>query len=146
MTSNCFVCDKHLEDFDELFIDFEEFDQFKVGHAPDRSGTSEVYLGALIIEPIRHVEHWGELFEEESIQLGLLIKEVLKLLLNDENVEHIYTWVFGDALEHMHIWIVPRYVNTPKEFWGVKLDEWPDAPKGGALKIKEKVLYLRLLT
>lgn len=143
MTQDCFVCDKHLDDSDDLFIDFEEFDKFKVGHAPDRAGTLEVYLGALIVEPLRHVENWADLYEEEALQLGLLIKEVHRLLFKDDSIEHVYTWVFGDAVQHMHVWLVPRYVGTPKEYWGVRLDEWPGAPKGGLKEIKEKVLYLR---
>ena len=143
MTNSCYVCEKHRSCTDYLFIAFPQFECFKVGHAPDKTGTAEVYLGALIVEPVRHVEHWGELNEIETLELGQLLKQVHKLLYRDESVEHIYTWVFGDAVDHMHIWVVPRYVGTPKEFWGVKLDHWPDAPKGGGLEIKAKVEYLR---
>ena len=145
MTETCFICEKHANNDSDLFINFDQFNDFKVGHVPDRSGTGEVYLGALLIEPIRHVENWSELSEEEAIQLGGLIKEVHKLLYQDNSVEHVYTWVFGDAVNHMHIWLVPRYTGTPREYWGVKLDEWHAAPKGGSDEIKRKVAFLRSL-
>ena len=48
-------------------------------------------------------------------------------------IEHVYTWVFGDAVEHMHVWIMPRYIDTPREYWGTRVTEWPDAPIGGSV-------------
>jgi hypothetical protein len=27
--------------------------------------------------------------------------------------------------------VVPRYPDTPREYWGVRLSQWPDAPRGG---------------
>ncbi len=34
----------------------------------------------------------------------------------------------NDLIFHVHL--VPRYPGTPREYWGMQVDEWPDAPKG----------------
>ena len=34
------------------------------------------------------------------------------------------------AVPHVHIHVIGRYPGAPREYWGPKVDEWPDAPKG----------------
>jgi hypothetical protein len=36
---------------------------------------------------------------------------------------------------HLHVWLAPRYAGTPREFWGMRLAEWPGPPKGGRAEI-----------
>ncbi len=36
---------------------------------------------------------------------------------------------------HIHVWVVPRYPGTPREYWGMRVDEWPEAPRGGAEEV-----------
>jgi hypothetical protein len=46
--------------------------------------------------------------------------------------EHIYLFVLGHKADHLHIWLVARYPGTPREYWPLRLDEWPEAPRGDA--------------
>jgi histidine triad (HIT) family protein len=53
-----------------------------------------------------------------------------------EGAEHICMFVMGHHVPHLHIWVVPRYPGTPREYWGFRVDEWPEASKGGAEEIE----------
>jgi diadenosine tetraphosphate (Ap4A) HIT family hydrolase len=48
---------------------------------------------------------------------------------------HIYSFVMGDHVPHLHVHLVPRYPGTPREYWGVRVSEWPNAPRGGVGEI-----------
>jgi histidine triad (HIT) family protein len=56
-------------------------------------------------------------------------------LKTSEKAEHIYSFVLGDHVPHVHIWVMPRYPGTPQEHWGMRVAEWPEAPSGGAQEI-----------
>ena len=95
----------------------------------------DAYLGHLMVEPIRHVAGWGELTDAEAAALGKLINHLGRALMRSEGAEHIYSMVIGDAVPHLHIHVVPRYPDTPREFWGVRIGDWLDAPRGGVQPI-----------
>jgi len=57
--------------------------------------------------------------------------------------EHVYSFVFGDGLAHLHVVLAPRYAGTPREYWGVRLREWPDAPRVGEDEMWSLVARLR---
>ncbi|MDF4259463.1 hypothetical protein P7M41_24145 [Vibrio parahaemolyticus] len=140
---SCFVCDKHRNL--DLELKFEGFDDFVVSHSPDRTEDDSNFIGALIVEPRVHVKNWAELNDEQSALLGILLQKVNRLLLSSPKVEHVYTWVFGDAVEHFHVWVIPRYIGTPKEYWGVKSAEAPTAPLGGKYEMRGFISYLKSL-
>lgn len=110
---DCFVCEKHKSMNEELILEMTAYNNFIVGHCPDKAGTGEIYLGVLIVEPKRHVKSWADLVEEECKELGLLLKDLNRIMYRSKNIDHVYTWIFGDAVEHMHIWLFPRYSGTP---------------------------------
>jgi diadenosine tetraphosphate (Ap4A) HIT family hydrolase len=91
----------------------------------------DVYLGYLMIEPQRHVTGWGDLTDKEAAALGLLVNSLGRALKDSEGAEHVYSFVFGDEVPHLHIHLVPRYPDTPRAYWGTRASHWPDAPRGG---------------
>ncbi|GHB30837.1 hypothetical protein GCM10007094_19090 [Pseudovibrio japonicus] len=144
--NDCFVCKKHKTLTPDLALNFKAYDEFVVAHAPDRTEDASNLIGALIIEPRIHVQNWSELSPRQAAQLGTLIGDVTGLLYAHPHIEHVYTWVFGDAVEHLHIWLMPRYKGTPREYWGIKVTQWPDAPKGGHTEMTQFVSRLKALT
>ncbi|TFV34090.1 hypothetical protein E4K10_44375 [Streptomyces sp. T1317-0309] len=50
----------------------------------------------------------------------------------------------GDNVPHLHVHLLPRYPGTPHEYWWQRVDEWPDAPRGGHSKAAAMVERLRL--
>jgi diadenosine tetraphosphate (Ap4A) HIT family hydrolase len=130
----CFVCDKHARRSEVPGGAIFEDDQTYVGHVLPNDLT-HVYLGHLIVEPKRHVEGLGHLTNDEASALGCRVNEMSRLLREVEGANHIYSWVLGDAVPHLHIHLVPRYPDTPREFWGAKVTDWPGAPRGGKAEI-----------
>lgn len=113
-----------------------EDDLVYVGHIvpPD---PSDVYLGYLMVEPRRHVVGLEGLTDDEAAVLGVLVKDLARVLKESESAEHVYSFVLGDAVPHLHVHVVPRYPGTPREYWGVRVAEWPEAPRGGVSEIAE---------
>jgi hypothetical protein len=56
---------------------------------------------------------------------------------------HVYAFVLGDHVPHLHVHLVPRYPGAPAEYWGVHVDEWPGAPRGGPAEVQALVSRLR---
>ena len=92
---------------------------------------TDVYLGYLMVEPKRHVIGLGELTDEEAAALGVLANNLARALKDIEGAEHIYSFVLGHDVPHLHIHLVPRYPGTPAEYWGLRIAQSPVAPRGG---------------
>lgn len=59
--------------------------------------------------------------------------------------DHVYAFVYGDAVPHLHVHLLGRYPGTPEEYRGASVDEWPDAPRGDAQEVAAYVARLRHL-
>ena len=81
------------------------------------------FPGGLFIEPKRHTPTWVELNDGEAETIGRVIRDVSKALKRSVNAEHIYVFALGHNIPHLHIWVIPRCQNTPREFWGLKMFE-----------------------
>ena len=57
--------------------------------------------------------------------------------------EHVYAAVIGHGVDHFHMHVIPRYPGTPREYWWTRVDEWPDAPRGGDAEIAALAVRLR---
>jgi diadenosine tetraphosphate (Ap4A) HIT family hydrolase len=135
---SCFVCDKH-RDLDALAGGVIAADAHTVvSHLPLvlPSGPREsAYLGYLMVEARRHAPGLGDLTPEEAASVGRLASAAAAALRASEGAEHVYAAVIGHGVEHFHLHVIPRYPGTPREFWWTRVDEWPDAPRGGAAEI-----------
>ena len=43
----------------------------------------------------------------------------------------------------LHIDVIPRHRGAPREFWGARVDEWPDAPRGDEQAVEALEARLR---
>jgi diadenosine tetraphosphate (Ap4A) HIT family hydrolase len=128
---DCFICRKQRGEVTIPGGAIYEDDLIYVGHAPIREGQATAYLGYLMVEPKRHAPRLFDLTDEEAQAIGLMIARLSRALRDREHAEHVYVFVIGDGVLHVHFHVVPRYPRAPREFWGVHVDEWPDAPHGG---------------
>ena len=142
---SCFVCRKHKGlEFVPGGSVYEDELVFS-GHSWSASDQKTPYLGSFIVEPKRHIPTWAELNDKEAETIGKVIRDVSKALKTSVNVEHIYVFVIGHNIPHLHIWVIPRYVDTPREFWGFKLFEWPNRPVRGQKEVEEMCASVRSL-
>ena len=106
-------------------------------------GQSTAYLGYLFAEPRRHAPGLADLTDAEAQAIGLLVARLSRALVASEGAEHVYAFVLGDGVPHLHVHLVPRYPGAPRRYWGVHVDEWPEAPRGGAPDIAALCARLR---
>ncbi len=142
-SQDCMICRKHRglvsipggAIYEDLLV--------YAGHAQIRDGQADAYLGYLMLEPKRHAPGLADLTDEEAQALGLLEARLSRALIASEGGEHVYALVLGDRVPHVHIHLVPRYPGAPQEYWGVHVDEWPEAPRGGPAEIEALCTRLR---
>jgi histidine triad (HIT) family protein len=128
---DCIICRKHRG---EVIIPggaIYEDDLVYAGHAQIRDGQAAAYLGYLMAETKRHAPGLADLTDAEAAALGVLVAHLSRALQATEGAEHVYAFVIGDGVPHVHVHVVPRYPGAPREYWGVRVDEWPEAPHGG---------------
>jgi diadenosine tetraphosphate (Ap4A) HIT family hydrolase len=123
----CFICDKHRQGEDAQGGVLWEDDLVYAGHI-HALGVTHVYSGYLMVEPKRHVRGLADLTDEEASRIGILVSRLARVLVEAEHAEHVYSFVYGDAVPHLHVHVAPRYAGTPAEYWGARLRQWPDAP------------------
>jgi diadenosine tetraphosphate (Ap4A) HIT family hydrolase len=69
------------------------------------------------------------------MQIGKIARKLARVLKDELRAEKIYLFVIGEGVAHFHMHLLPRYPETPREFWGSRIDEWPGAPRGGEAEI-----------
>jgi diadenosine tetraphosphate (Ap4A) HIT family hydrolase len=136
----CFICAKHADiravPGGELLGD----EHVVVSHLPlvTPAGAAEsVYLGYLFVEPRRHVAELGGLTPAEASAFGRAAAAASAALQAATGAEHVYAAVIGHGVEHLHLHLIARHPGTPREYWWTRVDEWPDAPRGGAADVAE---------
>jgi histidine triad (HIT) family protein len=140
--ASCVVCAKHaLGDAALGGVLFED-ELVYAGHAYPLTAPVLTYRGYLVAEPKRHVAELGDLTDPEAAALGVLVSRLARALKVVAGAEHVYSSVFGDRLAHLHVVLAPRYAGTPREYWGVRLREWPDAPRVGEDEMRNLVAQL----
>lgn len=132
-TAECFICQKHRREINIPGGAIYEDHLVYAGHI--RADDGPTYLGYLMAELKRHAPGLAEQTNEEAQALGLLVARLSRALKTSEGAEHVYLFVFGDHVPHLHMHLVPRHPGTPRTYWGNRIDEWPDAPRGDAVEV-----------
>jgi diadenosine tetraphosphate (Ap4A) HIT family hydrolase len=130
---DCFVCGKHREESLMPGGPVWSDDLVVVSHLSPRApgGSAAVYLGHLLVEPRRHAPGLADLTDAEAQRVGQWCTRAARRLRDVAGAEHVYAAVIGDNVPHLHVHLLPRYPGTPREYWWDRVDEWPDAPRGG---------------
>lgn len=133
-SQDCFICQKHRGEIDLPVQAIYEDDLIAVWHLfmPE---TERVYLGYLFIETRRHSKGLSDLTSSEAAALGQMAARLAGALEQTLNAEHVYIFSIGHHTEHVHWHIVARHPGTPREYWGARVDDWPDAPQGDATAV-----------
>ena len=140
---DCFVCLKHLRlESDNGCLIFEN-DLVVVSHALLFGEEKDHYLGHAFVETKRHVSGIDDLTKTEAEAIGWFASLTARALVATMGFEHIYTFVLGDHVPHFHMHVIGRYPETPREYWGNKVDEWPGAPRGNETQINQIAQKLR---
>ena len=133
--SDCFVCQKHRGEIDVPGGAIYEDELVYSSHGVIDAARSDAYLGTLFVEPKRCLPGFGDLARAEAERVGWLASRLAAALQRCEGAEHVYLFVLGAHVAHLHLWLVPRYPGTPREFWGRPVADWPGARRGDRAEI-----------
>lgn len=125
---SCPVCHRHAATVEASPGHIYDDDLVVVRHAPVPEDAERVYRGWLLVEPKRHLAGLADLTADEAGRMGLLQSVGARALMTVGNIDHVYSFVLGHQVSHLHIHLLPRYEGAPHEYWGVRVSEWPDAP------------------
>jgi histidine triad (HIT) family protein len=143
-SDDCFVCRKHRGEIPVPGGWIYHDDLVRVSHLSIPDGEIGVYLGWVVVEPNRHAPGLGDLTKAEAQRVGLVVSRVSRALQESEGAEHVYAFVLGHHVPHLHVYVVPRYPGTPPEYWGMRIGEWAGAPQGDGQVIATVTERLRL--
>jgi len=129
-TQDCMVCQKQRGDILIPGGSIFENELLFISHALPFGKEKDHYLGHIFIETRRHIPEISELTESEATMIGIFTQRVAKALMETLGMVHIYSFVIGDGAPHVHVHVIGRYPDAPREYWGPRVDEWPDAPRG----------------
>jgi diadenosine tetraphosphate (Ap4A) HIT family hydrolase len=133
----CLICDKHA--LADAGIEVHRDELVYVGHLP---AMPTAYLGHLFVEPLAHLPGLADLSTAQAAAVGVAMGRA-SATLRVAGHDHVYAFVFGDRVPHLHVHLVGRYPDAPAEFRGVTVDEWPEAPRGDAGEVAAYVARLR---
>lgn len=140
---DCVVCRKHRGELPSPGGAIYEDDLIYVSHAGLWGEEEKHFLGHVFVEPRRHVAELADLTDEEAQAIGLYVSRLARALVNTLDMEHVYSFVFGDGVPHVHVHVIGRYRGTPRDYWGTRVDEWPGAPRGGEDEIVQLAARIR---
>jgi len=134
----CFICEKHKRRNAAAKFHILTTPLISVYHMFPKNGSA--YIGYVFIELNRHIPDLAEMTLEESYEVGKFQLIISKVFKEYFNAEHVYSFVFGDNVEHLHIQLIPRYKGAQKKYYGIRVDEWKGAPHGDE---EEIVIFCR---
>ena len=136
---NCLICEKHKLGVDIVF----QNNLVSVSHMVRHPNSADNYLGYYMVESMRHFRGMYDATDEEMAAIGKMLKALSKALINILDAAHVYAFVIGEGINHLHVHVVARYKDAPREYWGPSVDEWPDAPRGMIQDIRDLNIKIR---
>jgi diadenosine tetraphosphate (Ap4A) HIT family hydrolase len=140
--ADCFVCRKHRGEEPVVGGPIYQDELVLASHAAVPA-EGRAYLGWCFVEPRRHVGALGDLSDAEAGAVGRLVARLSRALQAELQAEHVYAFVLGDRVPHLHVHLIVRHPGAPREYWGTHVDEWPDAPRGDGAEVAALVARLR---
>ncbi|HIQ04427.1 MAG TPA: HIT family protein [Anaerolineae bacterium] len=140
--ADCFVCRKHRGEEWVPGGPIYEDDLVYASHKAPRPG-GRAYLGYCFVDLRRHAPSLADLTNAEAQAIGRLVARLSRALIEELHAENVYAFVVGDRVPHLHFHLIPRHPGTPEEYWGARIDEWPDVPTGDEAEIAVLVARLR---
>lgn len=142
MSKPCMICEKHKAPQNFTGPELIASEAWSVSHFPVVNGELAP-RGRVVIETRRHIEELYSMSDFEAAELGRIILKVSKALKEVVKAEHVYVYRINDIVAHLHFHLIPRFADTPVEFKGLKITDWPDYPKANLSEVIEvsKLLY-----
>ncbi len=83
----------------------------------------------------RHVAGIVAMNDAEAATFGPTLRWLEKTLLEVSGAQRIYTAALGEAVPHLHVHMVPRYVSMPNDAQGWPVFDLQRAAKAGEVSV-----------
>ncbi len=103
---NCKICCIHIEKSELL----KEFNFWYLREAPIEKNCK----GYVYVECKRHVESYINLSQEEWKEFSQAIEYGMKWIAENYSPQKIYIVSIGEQVPHLHVHLVPRYLESQK--------------------------------
>jgi len=111
-------------------------------HLFPQQGAEEIYLGWLVVAARRHAPGFEDLEDKEAAAVGVSISRLSRALRN-VGADHVFAARIGTGEPHLHVHLLPRYPETPRDLPWHSVDEWEGARRGGTAEVTAFVNQLR---
>jgi diadenosine tetraphosphate (Ap4A) HIT family hydrolase len=110
-------------------------DGWRVAHS-----FNSALLGWLVVVPRRHIESIHELSDDESVELGRLLRRASKALVDVVGCQKTYVMMFAEApgFNHVHFHVVPRAHALDAEHRGSSIFEYLKHPESEWIPLAEQ--------
>ncbi|TWE10042.1 diadenosine tetraphosphate (Ap4A) HIT family hydrolase [Rudaeicoccus suwonensis] len=142
MSDTCLVCDEISGAVPVPGEHLETTDLVTVFQCPVLAPATDIYAGYLFVVPRRHVAGFSGLTDTEAAAVGLAIAHWSKAL-ELAGAERVYVVRTGHAVDHLHVHLIPRWPETPKEVSWLHVDDWDGARRLDSADAAEFVSALR---
>jgi diadenosine tetraphosphate (Ap4A) HIT family hydrolase len=87
--------------------------------------------GWLVVLPLRHVESFHELSDQESQTLGSLLTRASAALIQVVGCAKTYAVMFAEApgFHHLHVHVIPRASDLPENMRGARIFDYLHRPE-----------------
>lgn len=87
--------------------------------------------GWLVVLPLRHIESFHELSDQESQTLGLLRTRASAALIQVVGCAKTYAVMFAGApgFNHLHVHVIPRASDLPENMRGARIFDYLHPPE-----------------
>ena len=129
----CPICAGHRGEGDLVAPVVWRDDLVWVKHLVNRPGP--LTLGHLLVETDRHAPYVDSLTDQEAAAVGCAVRDAARALRAELDIDAVHAMVINTRLEHFHEHVVVRHRGTPQEYSWHEVDDWAEAPRGGASEV-----------
>jgi len=147
MNSDCPICDLHAETAMVRSYEIERSDLWVLRHHPDPAPL----VGWMLLDSLRHCPGPLAFNEEEAANWGRAVRDASGLVQELTGCDRVYAIAFGEGAQHLHLHLIPRFLNDPATAaWSVadhyRAVACGDRPAAGPAAVQALVRRARMVT
>ena len=109
MIPDCPICALHVDPAMVGSYEIERSDLWVLRHHPDPAPL----VGWMLLDSLRHCPGPLAFNEQEAGDWGRAVRDASGLVQELTGCDRVYAIAFGEGAEHLHLHLIPRFINDP---------------------------------
>ena len=109
INSDCPICALHAEPAMVRSYEIERSDLWVLRHHPDPAPL----VGWMLLDSLRHCSGPLAFNAEEAADWGRAVRDASVLVQDLTGCDRVYAIAFGEGAQHLHLHLIPRFLNEP---------------------------------